>query len=65
LAPAAWAKKYGYLPYELQARLVLGRIEMRSGSAGAAARLATLERDAKARGFELVGAQAAAARSLR
>jgi eukaryotic-like serine/threonine-protein kinase len=50
----AEAKRYGYLAYELQARLVLGRIEMRSGSAGAAARLAALERDARAKGFVLV-----------
>ena len=57
-ATIAEANKYGYLSYELQARLVLGRIEMRSGAAAAAARLATLERDAKAKGFELVAAHA-------
>ena len=57
-ATIAEANNYGYLPYELQARLVLGRIEMRSGAAGAAARLAALERDAKAKGFALVAANA-------
>jgi len=64
-ATIAEARKYGYFPYELQARLVLSRIEMRSGAAGAAARLATLEREAKAKGFELVAANAARVASRR
>ena len=64
-ATIAEANKYGYLPYELQARLVLGRIEMRSGAAGAAARLATLERDAKAKGFALVAVNAGRAATRR
>jgi tetratricopeptide (TPR) repeat protein len=57
----AEAKKYGYLPYQLQARLVLGRIASASGDAAAAGHLAALERDAKAKGFALVAAQAARA----
>jgi eukaryotic-like serine/threonine-protein kinase len=64
-ATIAEANKYGYLPYELQARLTAGRVEKRAGIAGAAVRLAALERDAKAKGFDLVGTQAAASRSLR
>jgi eukaryotic-like serine/threonine-protein kinase len=54
----AEARTRGYLPYELRARLLLGRLEQQAGSAGAAARLAALERDAKAKGFELVAANA-------
>jgi len=58
-ATIAEASKYGYLPYELQARLAAGRIEKRAGIAGATARLAALERDARAKRFELIARSAA------
>ena len=60
-AVLAKAARHGYLGYEFQSRLALGEIEMKSGKTTAGrARLQTLERDAKARGFLLVARKAAA-----
>jgi eukaryotic-like serine/threonine-protein kinase len=56
-------RKYGYLAYEYQTRLALGKIEMQAGNIGAGgARLATLEREARAKGFELIAGKSAKAR---
>jgi eukaryotic-like serine/threonine-protein kinase len=56
-------RKYGYLPYEYQARLALGRIEIQSGRREAGgARLAALEREARAKGFALIADKSAKAR---
>jgi eukaryotic-like serine/threonine-protein kinase len=52
------ARKFGYRPYEYQARLALAEIELWAGSASAPAQLAALERDARAQGFLLVANQA-------
>ena len=59
----AEAHTHGYLPYEYEARLALGQIEMKTGrTAAAGARLAALEKDARARGFQLVAGKAAKSR---
>jgi hypothetical protein len=56
-------RKYGYLAYEYQTRLELGRIEMQTGSIVAGrARLAALEKEARARGFELIADKSGKAR---
>ncbi len=53
----------GSVADEFEARLALCKIEMNSGKAASGrARLETLERDAKAKGFGLIAAKAAAAR---
>jgi len=58
-APLSEAGKYGYVPYEFEARLALGEYEIRSGQvAEGRSRLAALERDAKAAGFGLLALQA-------
>jgi len=54
----ATARKFGYRPYEYQARLALGELDLWSGSAGAAGRLSAIETDARAQGFLLVANQA-------
>jgi eukaryotic-like serine/threonine-protein kinase len=54
------ARKFGYRPYEYQARLALAEIDLWAGSASAPEHLATLERDARAQGFLLVANQARA-----
>jgi serine/threonine protein kinase/tetratricopeptide (TPR) repeat protein len=55
--------KYGYILFEYQARLALGTIDMQSGSVGAGrARLDALEKEARARGFQLIAAKSAKAR---
>jgi hypothetical protein len=60
-AVLAKATRHGYLGYEFQSRLALGEIEMKSGQiAVGRARLQTLERDAKAKGFLLIARRAAA-----
>ena len=60
-AVRAEATKYGFVGSELEARLTLGEIAMRSGglSAGGAS-LAELEQDARARGFLLIAHKAGA-----
>jgi serine/threonine protein kinase/Tfp pilus assembly protein PilF len=65
-APLAEASKYGYVPYEFEARLALGEYEIRSGQvAEGRSRLVALERDAKATGFELIALKAAGSISQR
>jgi tetratricopeptide (TPR) repeat protein len=59
------ARRFGHRPYEYQARLALGEIELWSGSASAVARLTALERDARAQGFLLVANQADALSQVR
>jgi tetratricopeptide (TPR) repeat protein len=62
-ATLAEAMKYGYFGCQLEARLGLGEIEIKSGQATAGrARLEALEEDAKARGFLLIARKAAKAR---
>ncbi len=62
-ATIAEAKKYGFVGYQLEARLALGEIEMKSGKPVAPARLAALEKDATAKGFLLIARKAHAAAS--
>jgi serine/threonine protein kinase/tetratricopeptide (TPR) repeat protein len=55
------AAKYGFVGSQLEARLALGEIDMRSGGlAAGGARLAALEKDAQAKGFLLIAHRAAA-----
>lgn len=57
------ATRFGFVPLQLDARLALGQIEMKTGRAASGrARLDALERDAKAKGFLLVARRAGAAR---
>jgi eukaryotic-like serine/threonine-protein kinase len=57
------AKRAGLVPLELEVRLALGEVEIEGGKFGAGrAELKTLEQEAKAKGFLLVGRKAAAAR---
>lgn len=59
---ASEAAKLALKGYELEARLALGEVEMRSGEVAAGrARLAALEKDASSRGFGLIAQRAAAA----
>jgi tetratricopeptide (TPR) repeat protein len=61
-ASFAQATKYGYVNYQLRIRLTLGEIEMKSGkSTEGRARLAALQRDATAKGFNLIARKAAEA----
>ena len=56
------ALKIGAVGLEFDARLALGEIDLRSGrSASGRARLAALERDARAKGFGFVATRAGAA----
>jgi len=58
----AEATKYGYLTYELEARLELREIEMKSGtSPEARLALASLATDAKTKDFLLIARKARAA----
>ena len=58
-AIVAEATTYGYLSYQLEARLALGEIEMKSGRTVAGhSRLAALEKDATAKGFLLIARKA-------
>lgn len=58
----AQAKKAGFVGYQLDARLALVRIELKSGNAAAAREhLAALEKDARTKGFLLIAHKAAAA----
>jgi eukaryotic-like serine/threonine-protein kinase len=59
----AEATKQGYVPYQYEARLALGHLEIKSGHVAAGrARLETLEKEAKARGFDLIGREAGGGR---
>jgi serine/threonine protein kinase len=61
-AMLAEATKYGYVPYQYEARLALGELEIKSGhEVTGQARLEALEKEAKARGFGLIADKAAAA----
>ena len=57
-AMLASARKYGYLSYELQARLALGEIELPSPSARS--QLRSLENEARGKGMLLIADEAAA-----
>ena len=60
----AEARKYGFLGVELEARLAMGEVEMKSGLAGPGSKsLADLEKDAQAKGYGLIARKAAAART--
>jgi eukaryotic-like serine/threonine-protein kinase len=57
----ARATRSGYVGYQLESRLALEEIELKSAkSAASRARLEQLQRDAKAKGFDLVARKAAA-----
>jgi tetratricopeptide (TPR) repeat protein len=59
----AEARRSGFISYQFEASLALGEIELKSGKrASGGARLQTLERAAKSRGFELVARKALKAR---
>jgi tetratricopeptide (TPR) repeat protein len=61
-ATLAEATRYGFVPYQLETRLALGEIEMKSGHVtDARAHLIALEKEARAKGFGLVAGKAAAA----
>jgi hypothetical protein len=61
----AEATKFGYLPYQFEARLAIGEIEMQSGmSSIARPHLEALERDARAKAFLLIARKAAAAAKI-
>ena len=58
----ASATKLGFVRYQLEARLALGEIELKSGKSKAGrVHLAALHRDATARGFLLIAHNAATA----
>ena len=58
-ARVAQATKYGFVPYEFEARLALGEVELKSGRAAAGrARLDGLEKAATAKGFLLIARKA-------
>jgi serine/threonine protein kinase/tetratricopeptide (TPR) repeat protein len=62
-ATLAGAERYGVLRCQLQARLALGEIDMKSGhSVAGRAQLQATERDATAHGFGLIARNAVAAR---
>jgi serine/threonine protein kinase len=53
------SKRLGYLGYELEARMVWAETDLRSGrSKQASASLASIEKDAKANGFQLIARKA-------
>lgn len=59
-APLAQATSRGVVPYEFEARLAMGQIEMKSGNASAGrAHLQSLHKDAASKGFGLIARQAA------
>jgi serine/threonine protein kinase/tetratricopeptide (TPR) repeat protein len=61
-AMVAQARKYGCMACELEARLALGEIEIRSARAASGrARLAQLEKDSAGKGFLLIAGKARAA----
>lgn len=52
------ASHSGYVPYELESRLRLGELELKSGGKSGRELLANLQRDAQAKGFLLIAGQA-------
>ena len=56
----AETRKSGFYGYQLEARLALAEIESKSGKSAASARLRSLEREARQRGFLLIAKKAAA-----
>jgi len=61
----AEATKAGFVLYELEAQFALANVGIKSGQVAAArADLEKLERDAKARGFDLIARKAAAAKGV-
>jgi serine/threonine protein kinase/tetratricopeptide (TPR) repeat protein len=59
----AEASKLGFVPFQLEASLALGEVEMKAGNpAVGRTRLERLEKNARAKGFELIAHKAAAAR---
>ncbi len=57
------SRELGYMGIELDARLALAEIEMKAGQIAAGrAHLATIEADAKAKGYNLIARKAATAR---
>jgi eukaryotic-like serine/threonine-protein kinase len=60
-AALAEARKYGFVDYQLEARLALGQIEISRGSANGRAHLSALKKDATSSGFLLIARKAAAA----
>lgn len=55
----AQAHRLGFIPYEFEARLALGEVEIKGGSTAAGrAQLAALETEARRQGFDLVARQA-------
>jgi hypothetical protein len=61
-AALAEATNAGFLPFQLEARLALGEIELASGKAEQGrTRLQALEREASARGYALIARKAARA----
>jgi hypothetical protein len=61
-AALAEATRYGYIGYQLEARLGLLEYQISSGTPGARASLQDLEKDARNRGFGLIARKAASAR---
>jgi serine/threonine protein kinase/tetratricopeptide (TPR) repeat protein len=62
-ATLAEATRLGFVPYQYEARLALGELEMNSGQTTAGrAHLTALEKDARAKGFLLIARKAAAAK---
>ena len=60
----AQAISHGYVPYQYEARLALGEIEAESGhKSSARALLAALQKDAQAKGFDLIARKAGAIRN--
>jgi tetratricopeptide (TPR) repeat protein len=56
------ATKSGFVIYQLEAKLVLGELEMKAGNLAAGrSRLATLQKDAAGKGFHLIAMKAAKA----
>jgi hypothetical protein len=61
-AALAEAAAYGYVGYQLEARLALAEVEMIAGTPAARAHLEALEKDARSTGFGLIARKAASAR---
>lgn len=57
----AEASRYGYVPYELEARLRLAELELKMGRRGARERLAHVQTEAREKGFLRLASQAGAA----
>ena len=55
------SRRDGYVPYDFQARLALGELELRAGHGAGRNELLALRREAEAKGFLLIARQARAA----